>query len=492
MQCTRIGLDLSKDHGDALFLVLTKESLKSKIFKQIDAKYAGLLGKAIERHQFKGKQNESLNVEVNSQYRHLVLLGWENNKSNDRFTEINNYRKLGNLINEMSVKYKCEQVTLYAGNIDLRDVNAKALFEGLYLADYEFLKYKSKSEPKSTSLKKLTIASKQKLATNLTSQVEVVCQATKLARDLVNTPPNDCKPADLVKQAKQVAKAGKLKIEIYDRAALKRIGANTLLAVSLGSSEAPYLIKMVYKPNRATKKVISIVGKGVTFDSGGLSIKTGSGMETMKMDMAGAAAVIACMQAMAQLKPKHEVRAYIPTTENMINGQATRPGDIVKSFSGKTVEILNTDAEGRLILADALALAIKEKCSCIVDLATLTGACMVALGVDYAGLFASTDKLAQDLINAGNLAGERLWRLPLAPEYEKLIKSDVADIKNIGGPYGGAITGALFLKEFVDEKTPWAHLDIAGPAFSDSNKDYIKKGAVGFGVRTLINFIMQG
>jgi leucyl aminopeptidase len=250
------------------------------------------------------------------------------------------------------------------------------------------------------------------------------------------------------------------------------------------------MIRMVLKPKKKASKVVSLVGKGVTFDSGGLSIKPAGSMEDMKMDMGGAAAVLGAMHALAVISPKVEVRGYIPTTENMINGKATRPGDVVRAMSGKSIEILNTDAEGRLILADALNLAEKDGSDIIVDLATLTGACMVALGNDYAGLFSDDDKLVDSLMKASALAGERLWRLPLAPEYKKLIESPIADIKNTGGRYGGAITGALFLQHFVSNpKTKWAHLDIAGPAYADGDAGHIRKGGVGFGVRTLINFV---
>ena len=268
------------------------------------------------------------------------------------------------------------------------------------------------------------------------------------------------------------------------------MGANSLLAVSYGSDQPPYLIRMTLKPKKKSSKVIALVGKGITFDSGGLSIKPASGMEDMKIDMAGAAAVLGAMQALSELNPKVEVRAYIPTTENMTGGSATRPGEVAKAMSGKTIEILNTDAEGRLILADALCLAEKDGCDVIVDLATLTGACMVALGNDYAGLFSDDDKLVAALEVAATEAGERLWRLPLAKEYKKLIESSVADIKNTGGRYGGAITAALFLQEFItNKKTRWAHLDIAGPAATESEQGYIKRGGVGFGVRTLVNLV---
>lgn len=249
------------------------------------------------------------------------------------------------------------------------------------------------------------------------------------------------------------------------------------------------MVRLRYEPRGSRGGRIALVGKGVTFDSGGYSIKTGSGMETMKRDMSGAAAVISAMRVIAAMKPKVKVDAYVALTENMINGQAMRPGDVIKSLSGKTIEVLNTDAEGRLILADALAFAEQEGASVIVDIATLTGACMAALGLEYAGLFSDDEKLVKALGAAAERSGERLWRLPLAPEYEDLIKSSVADIKNTGGAFGGAITAALFLKHFV-KKARWAHLDIAGPSWSDKDKGYIKTGGVGFAVRTLVNFVV--
>jgi leucyl aminopeptidase len=282
-----------------------------------------------------------------------------------------------------------------------------------------------------------------------------------------------------------------MQVQVFDKARLAKMKAGALLSVAQGSQTPPYLIKMTYKPTGRTKrKVISLVGKGVTFDSGGLSIKSGAGMMDMKCDMSGAATVIAAMQAIAAVKPSCEVRAYIPATENMINGRATRPGDVVKASNGKSIEILNTDAEGRLILADALCLAEKDGCDQIIDLATLTGACLVALGKDYAGLYSTSEKMVKGLSEAAAHAGERVWHMPLADEYRSLIKSSVADIKNIGGPHGGSITAALFLQEFV-ENTDWAHLDIAGPAFTASASDYISKGGVGFGVGTLVRYVQS-
>ena len=265
---------------------------------------------------------------------------------------------------------------------------------------------------------------------------------------------------------------------------------NGLLAVSRGGPEEPRFIKLRYAPTGRPKKKIALIGKGLTFDSGGLSLKPAKSMQTMKIDMSGAAAVLGTMYAVSQIKPRVQVTGYVPSSENMPSGTAQKPGDVIRYRNGKTVEVLNTDAEGRLILADALIAAREDKPDVIIDLATLTGACMVALGSQVAGLFSNDEKLTDDLMASGRKAGERLWPMPLVEEYKTDIKSNIADIKNIGGGYGGAITAALFLQEFVAD-TPWAHLDIAGPAFSERALPHVPRGGTGFGVRTLINYVLS-
>ncbi len=258
-----------------------------------------------------------------------------------------------------------------------------------------------------------------------------------------------------------------------------------MLAVSQGSHEPAYIAKLTYKPKKPSKKILALVGKGVTFDSGGLSLKTASGMETMKGDMSGAGAVLGAMQAISHLKPDIEVRGYIVTVENMPSGSATRPGDVVRAMNGKTIEILNTDAEGRLILADCLHLAEKEGATAIVDIATLTGAIVVALGSQCAGLFSDNRELANMIMKAGDASGERFWRMPLIKEHIQIAKSKIADYKNMGvAGSGGSIFAAVFLSLFV-KHTPWAHLDIAGVFLSDRDKGHLRIGGVGFGVRTL-------
>jgi leucyl aminopeptidase len=277
-------------------------------------------------------------------------------------------------------------------------------------------------------------------------------------------------------------------VEVWNKKKIETMKLAGLLAVNRGSHEEPRFIKIHYRPTAKAKKRVALIGKGITFDSGGLSLKPSKSMETMKLDMAGGAAVIATMACLPKLGFDIEVSGYVPTTDNLPGHGAQKPGDVIRYLNGKTIEVLNTDAEGRLILADALALAATEKPDYMINLATLTGACVTALGTQVAGLFSNHQPLADNLLRAGDTAGEKLWQLPLVKEYKDLIKSGVADMKNIGGAHGGAITAALILQEFVGT-TPWAHLDIAGPAFSESDNALCPKGGTGFGVRTLLRFL---
>src|SRR5438105_10636065 len=286
-----------------------------------------------------------------------------------------------------------------------------------------------------------------------------------MARDLVNSPAGDMTPTRLAEVATEIGEREGLEVYVLDEVAIANEGLGGLMGVARGSAEPPRLIELVYEPPGA-RGTVALVGKGITFDSGGLSIKTAEGMETMKTDMSGAAAVLATMSLLPALAPKVKVIGSVPTTENLPGGRAIKPGDVLKIRNGKTVEVLNTDAEGRLVLADGLSLAVEAGVDAIVDLATLTGACMVALGRKIAGLMGNHDAWVEQVGAAAERAGEKLWPLPLPDDYRKKIDSEVADIKNTGGDrYGGALTAGLFLREFVGD-APWAHLDIAGPARS--------------------------
>ena len=316
---------------------------------------------------------------------------------------------------------------------------------------------------------------------------QVRAAATNLARDLSNEPANALHPADLAAAARRLLAGKGVTVKVKDEKALAREGFGGIVGVGQGAEHPPRLIELRYAPKGATGQVV-LVGKGITFDSGGLSLKPPDSMKTMKTDMSGAAAVLATMSALADLDIGVAVTGYLASAENMPSGHAIRPGDVLTMKNGKTVEVLNTDAEGRLVMADALALGAAAKPDAVVDVATLTGACVIALGNRYSGLMANDEALAAELLDAAAEAGEPTWRLPLPPEYHKDIESDLADLKNVGDRWGGALVAGLFLQEFVDDR-PWAHLDIAGPARSESEDGYLGKGSTGVAVRTLLSWL---
>ncbi|WP_435006288.1 leucyl aminopeptidase [Tundrisphaera lichenicola] len=317
----------------------------------------------------------------------------------------------------------------------------------------------------------------------------VVGNAVNLARDLVNTPPAEKSPLTLAERAREVGKSVGLGVTVWDAARIKAERFGGLLGVASGSDEPPTFVILEYRKG-GELPTVALVGKGVTFDSGGLSLKPSASMEDMKSDMTGAAVVLSTMSAIAQLGLEVNVVGYLALTENMINGRAMRLGDVLSMRNGRTVEVLNTDAEGRLILADALSYAAEQKPSIILDLATLTGACMVALGTKVAGLFSNDDSFTDTLIRASQASGERVWRMPLDDDYREMLKSNVADLKNVGGKWAGAITAAKFLQEFVDNR-PWIHLDIAGPSWIDSENANRDAGGTGCFVRTLVRWIEE-
>jgi leucyl aminopeptidase len=364
---------------------------------------------------------------------------------------------------------------------------AQAIAEGVVLGAYQFLRYKQ--EPKPTKLEQVLLIGRSSSAVDKAlERGATVARAVCFARDLVNEPAGALTPTDLAAQAKAIARGSALRVKVYDEVAITSERLGGLLGVAAGSSQPPRLIRLEYAPQGATGTV-ALVGKGITFDSGGLSLKTAEGMETMKTDMSGAAAVIATMSALSDLGVKTRVIAYVPTTENMPGGRAIKPGDVLKIRNGKTVEVLNTDAEGRLILADGLSMASEDQPDAIIDVATLTGACVVALGDKYAGVMGNDDGWVRTVCAAADRTGERMWPLPLPAEYRKLLDSEIADLKNVSqGRYGGALTAGLFLQEFVNG-AQWAHVDIAGPARASSDDGYTPKGGTGFAVRTLIELV---
>lgn len=361
---------------------------------------------------------------------------------------------------------------------------SQAIAEGAALATYGFNAHKAPSE---SAPPMLTVNITGGDAAAVTRGL-VVAQATALARDLANEPPGSMTPADLVAAAEAVAVDANLEIEVWDDERLAAEGCGGLLGVAAGSAQPAALVRVAYEPAGAgpTTPTVYLVGKGITFDSGGLSIKTAEGMATMKLDMSGAAAVLAALSACGSLDVTVRVVGLLCVAENMVGPASTRPGDVLRLRDGSTVEVLNTDAEGRLVLADGLAVAREAKPAAVVDVATLTGACMVALGREVAGLFSTDEGLAGRLHAASAASGEPLWRLPLRASYRKSLDSEVADRKNIGnGRDGGAITAALFLRDFVGD-TPWAHLDIAGPSRVEADEAELSRGATGSATRTLL------
>lgn len=363
-------------------------------------------------------------------------------------------------------------------------------FLGSFLKKYSFTKYKTifkKNENINEKINLLISTKNKNFFSKIKNDIDNIVNGVFLTRDLVSEPPNYLNPQMFVNEIKKLSKLG-LKVEVFDHSKMKKIGMNALLGVAQGSKNLPYFVTIKWKPtNSKNKKPLSFIGKGVCFDTGGISLKPAKFMEDMKYDMAGAGAVVGLMKTLALRKSKSYVIGTVALVENMPGGSAQRPGDIVKSYSGKTIEVLNTDAEGRLILADAIYYIDEQyNPEFIIDLATLTGAIVVSLGNEYAGLFSNDDKLSEKLINAGEIENEKLWRFPLHKNYDKLMDSKIADIQNINYSGGaGSITAAQFLQRFLKNKTPWAHLDIAGMAWTKKDLDIIPTGATGFGVKLL-------
>jgi len=307
-------------------------------------------------------------------------------------------------------------------------------------------------------------------------------------RDMISAPSNEMTPSIMAQKAQEVAKRKNVTCTVLDRKKMQELGMNALLAVASGSQEEPKFIILEYSGGRKKDAPVVLVGKGLTFDSGGISLKPSDKMEEMKTDMSGGAAVIAALRAAADLKLPLNIVGLVPATENLPDGRAYKPGDILRSYSGKTIEVLNTDAEGRLVLADTLAYSARFRPAAVVDVATLTGACVIALGEEVIGMLGTDEELKREIRNAGEKTGERVWELPLWENYHEQIKSDIADYKNTGGRPAGTITAAAFLSKFVGD-FPWVHLDIAGPAWTTKDKAYIPKGASGIPVRLLVEFL---
>ncbi|HPN15243.1 MAG TPA: leucyl aminopeptidase [bacterium] len=479
--------------------VFNGQGLENELFF-LSPDLASAVSAELKRREFQGKEGEScvLPLFQNKQVKHLIFIGL----GKKRLLESQSVRSFTARAIKAANGVQAGELSFDPGLMDdLEDFSAglQAAAEGLELAAYHFSVYKKRTAKEAVKKYKVESAvfyTRDKKNTLKSQKVlewaKVYSEAVFLGRDLVNTPSMHMHPAEMVKVAQSLAVRGSgISCKVFDKEAMAKLGMHASLAVGQGSVHEPKFVHLIYKPkiSRKAKKLV-LVGKAVTFDSGGLSIKPADGMIDMKIDMAGAASVLGVFKALAKIKPKAEVHGLFAAVENIPSGSAYRPGDVVAAMDGTTIEVENTDAEGRITLADALAYGTQKiKPDYMIDLATLTGAVIIALGSDITGMFCSNQDLKNKLQQASDAAGELMWELPLHAPYRELIKSKIADVKNVGGRPAGTITAALFLEKFVGQ-TPWAHLDIAGPSYAEKeNKPELPVGGTGWGIRTLLHLI---
>ncbi|MEM7726781.1 MAG: leucyl aminopeptidase [Cyanobacteria bacterium P01_A01_bin.45] len=479
--------------GDGLVVGLFEDATElSGELASLDEKLNGTLKELITEEEFKGKANSSTftRLGTGNSVRKIIVVGLG---KADQFT-LESLRRVSANAARLASKQKCKTlgISLPVFNDDAAK-SAQAITEGIQLALYKDNRFKSEPEDKEKETKIETIDllgfAGQDAAIEHGNKI---CSGVFLARELVAAPANEVTPITMAQVAQDMASEYGLKLEILEKEDCEKLGMGAFLGVAQASDIPPKFIHLTYVPQGSPKAKLAIVGKGLTFDSGGLNIKgAGSGIETMKIDMGGGATTLGTAKAIAQLKPNVEVHFISAVTENMISGHAMHPGDILKASNGKTIEVNNTDAEGRLTLADALVYADDLGVDAIVDLATLTGACVVALGNDIAGLFSPSDELVSQLQTAADNTGEKLWRMPMEDKYFEGLKSGIADMKNTGPRAGGSITASLFLKQFVKNTPHWAHIDIAGTVWADKESGYNGSGATGFGVRALVDWVLS-
>ena len=476
--------------GDLLAVGIAEgETELSGDLATLDEKLAGTISELIAEEEFEGKSGTTVVSRVGGKnpVRKIALVGL--GKTED--LTLDSWRRGAAAIARLAKKEQTIGISLPQGNESASNI-AQAIAEAIILALHEDNRFKSEPEAKEPKLETIELIglSGQDAAI---AKGSTIADGVILARELVNAPANEVTPVTMAETAQQLAKDYGLELKILEQEDCEKFeqGMGAYIGVGLASDIPPKFIHLTYKPQGTAKRKVAIVGKSLTFDSGGLNLKpSGSGIETMKMDMGGGAATLGAAKAIAQLKPEVEVHFICAATENMISGKAMHPGDILKASNGKTIEVNNTDAEGRLTLADALVYAETLEVDAIVDLATLTGACIVALGKDIAGLWSTDEALAEEMKTAAESAGEKFWQLPMEEKYFEGLKSEIADMKNTGPRPGGSITAALFLKQFIKD-TPWMHLDIAGPVWADSSGGINNKGATGFPVRTLVNWVSK-
>jgi leucyl aminopeptidase len=455
---------------------------------EYDVSTQGLIGELYDSKEFTGKSNRTALIHRPSGFktRRLLLIG---GGKPEEFTPARLRQAAGVAVRELKGKGVKRLALIPAGAFEPGD-QVQAMAEGAVLASFEPDAYKTEEKAPAV-LEEVWILAAPANTARL-ERGQVIAEAQNFTRRLVNEPGNRLPPSALGSAAVEMGAAAGLEVEVLQRDRLEALKMGALLGVAQGSAEPPVLIVVRYRPEapHANGPHLGLVGKAVTFDTGGISIKPAQDMDKMKSDMAGGAAMLGAMQALAKLRPRVAVTAVVPSVENMPGSQAQRPGDVVRTMSGKTVEVLNTDAEGRLILADALTYAQQQGCTHLVDAATLTGAISVALGHERVGLFSNDDSWRDQVLASAQASGEKMWPMPLDEEYKDQLKSLIADLPNIGNRWGGAITAAMFLKQFADPN-PWVHLDIAGTAWLEEAKPYLPKGPSGIGVRTFVDLAMK-
>jgi leucyl aminopeptidase len=481
--------------ADALVVMVYEgETAEEPALKELNERSGGLIAELLGSDEMHGKHGETVYVHQPGSIRaHRLLLIGAGKREEFSFDTVR--RVAGSAARFLRSKGARRIAVLRRLSLDL-ERSAQAAVEGVLLGLFEPDMYKTQDKEERRIDELILLAASSGAEDALAAGVErgrIIGEAVNFARELINEPSSTLTPTELAERARETATRFGLEIDVLDEHQMKELGMGALMGVARGSDEPARLIVLTYTPKgepAASRDVIAIIGKGITFDSGGISIKPAEGMEKMKYDMSGAAATLAAMRAIAQLKPAVNVIGLMPSTENMPSGRAYKPGDVLRAMNGTTIEVVNTDAEGRLILADAICYAKKLGATQIIDLATLTGAVIIALGSVNVGLFGNDPKLIEGIRRSASEVGERLWPLPMDDDYRDLIKSDIADIKNSAGRYGGSITAAWFLRDFAAE-TPWVHLDIAGTAWENERKPFMAKGPTGIGIRTLINYVCK-
>ncbi len=481
--------------ADALVVTIYEgEGIDDDALKELDERTGGIVGELLGGDEMRGKQGDMVYLYRPGQIRpHRLLLVGAGKREDYSFDTI---RKVtGSAARFLRSKGAHSMAILRRSQLDLSR-SAQAAVEGALIGLFEPDMYKTQHKEERRIDELILVSSVGGAEDELERGVEcgrIIGEAVNFARELSNEPSSVLTPTELAERARETANRFGLDIDVLDEARMKELGMGALLGVARGSDEPARMIVLRYEPEETEPMgndadIIAIVGKGVTFDSGGISIKPSEGMEKMKYDMSGAAATLAAMRAIAQLKPRVNVIGIMPASENMPSGRAYKPGDVLRALTGKTIEVINTDAEGRLLLADAIGYARRLGATQIIDLATLTGACAIALGSINVAIMGNDQALIDELRVAARDVGERLWQLPMDDEYREMIKSEIADIKNSAGRYAGTITAGWFLREFVED-TSWVHLDIAGTAWENERKSYMAKGPTGVAIRTLINYV---